>query len=193
LHDELHITSIFVTHDQEEALEVADRVVLMNKGHVEQIGTPDQVYDNPATPFVYGFLGSVNLFHGRVDGEHVNLAGHAHRYDEVLSNGADVIAFARPHELDIVLDTPGAAGIAAKVTRILNFGATSRIELEGEPDSGVPAHVEVEVSRVRVRELALAEGARVRLVPSQLKVFEQAAVATAGGTANQGIAQGVTP
>jgi len=65
LHDELHVTSIFVTHDQEEALEVADRVVLMNKGNIEQIGSPQQVWDHPASPFVYGFLGDVNLFHGR--------------------------------------------------------------------------------------------------------------------------------
>ncbi len=66
LHDELHVTSIFVTHDQEEALEVADQVVLMNKGNVEQIGSPADVYNQPASPFVYGFLGNVNLFHGRV-------------------------------------------------------------------------------------------------------------------------------
>ena len=66
LHDDLHVTSIFVTHDQEEALEVSDKVVLMNKGRVEQTGTPDAVYNHPATPFVYGFLGNVNLFHGRV-------------------------------------------------------------------------------------------------------------------------------
>ncbi|HSD37515.1 MAG TPA: TOBE-like domain-containing protein [Rhodocyclaceae bacterium] len=184
LHDELHITSIFVTHDQEEALEVADRVVLMNKGHVEQIGTPDEVYDSPATPFVYGFLGSVNLFHGRVDGEHVNLAGHAHRHDVPLAHGAEVIAFARPHELDIVHDAPGVEGIAATVVRVLNFGATSRVELTGEPGSGAPAHVEVEVSRVRVRELALTEGDRVRLVPSQLKVFEQQAPAAPAAAAN---------
>ncbi len=66
LHDDLHVTSIFVTHDQEEALEVADQVVLMNKGRVEQLGSPDQVYNHPASPFVYGFLGNVNLFHGRM-------------------------------------------------------------------------------------------------------------------------------
>ena len=65
LHEELDVTSIFVTHDQEEALEVADRVVLMNSGRVEQVGSPQQVWDNPANPFVYGFLGDVNLFHGR--------------------------------------------------------------------------------------------------------------------------------
>ena len=73
MHDELHVTSIFVTHDQEEALEVADRVVLMNSGKIEQVGTPQQVWDNPASPFVYGFLGDVNLFHGRTHGGQVQI------------------------------------------------------------------------------------------------------------------------
>jgi sulfate transport system ATP-binding protein len=68
LHDEMHISSVFVTHDQEEALEVADRVVVMNHGKIEQIGTPDEVYSNPASPFVYQFLGNVNVFHSRVHG-----------------------------------------------------------------------------------------------------------------------------
>ena len=67
LHDEMHVTSVFVTHDQEEALEVADRVVVMNQGRVEQVGTPHEVYEHPATPFVYDFLGDVNLFHGRIE------------------------------------------------------------------------------------------------------------------------------
>src|SRR5207237_8012013 len=67
LHDEIHITSVFVTHDQEEALEVADQVVVMNQGRIEQIGSPDEVYNHPASPFVYNFLGNVNLFHGRMD------------------------------------------------------------------------------------------------------------------------------
>jgi sulfate/thiosulfate transport system ATP-binding protein len=174
LHDELHITSIFVTHDQEEALEVSDRVVLMNRGHIEQIGTPNEVYEAPATPFVYGFLGSVNLFHGRVDGEHVNVAGHTHPHQEpALTQGADIIAFARPHELDIVPDFGQAAGIAAQVTRILSFGPVTRVELAGAPASGAPAIVEVELARQRVSELNLVEGTRVRVIPSQLKVFEQ--------------------
>ena len=78
LHDEMHVTSIFVTHDQEEALEVADRVVVMNKGKVEQVGTPDEVYEHPASPFVYGFLGTVNVFHGRAqDGRRRSRAGLA--------------------------------------------------------------------------------------------------------------------
>ena len=66
LHDEIHVTSVFVTHDQEEALEVADRIVVMNEGKIEQAGTPDEVYEHPANPFVLNFLGNVNLFHGRV-------------------------------------------------------------------------------------------------------------------------------
>src|SRR6059058_1490471 len=77
LHDELHVTSIFVTHDQEEALEVADQVVLMNKGRVEQLGAPSAVYNYPASPFVYGFLGNVNLFHGRVHEGVLNVGGIA--------------------------------------------------------------------------------------------------------------------
>jgi sulfate transport system ATP-binding protein len=75
LHDEIHLTSVFVTHDQEEALELADRVAIMNHGAVEQDGTPDEVMDHPATPFVVSFLSNVNLFHGRVDGDVVRVEG----------------------------------------------------------------------------------------------------------------------
>lgn len=66
LHDELHVSSVFVTHDQEEALEIADRVAIMNAGKIEQVGTPTEVYERPANSFVYDFLGSVNFFHGRI-------------------------------------------------------------------------------------------------------------------------------
>ena len=183
LHDELHITSIFVTHDQEEALEVADRVVLMNQGHVEQIGTPEEVYRQPATPFVYGFLGSVNFFHGRVDGATLRVG------DDVLPHtqqefdaGAEVIAFARPHELDLVPDAHGGAGaavevgVSARITRILAFGVTARVELDGLNGlSGESSgqHFEVELTQQRVAELSLAEGQAVRLIPSYLKVFQR--------------------
>ena len=79
LHDELHVASVFVTHDQEEALEVADRVAIMNHGQIEQVGTPVEVYDNPASAFVYQFLGDVNLFHGR--GEVAETAGYVRPYE----------------------------------------------------------------------------------------------------------------
>ncbi len=173
LHDELHVTSIFVTHDQEEALEVADRVVLMNKGKVEQVGTPQEVYEHPATPFVYGFLGAVNLFHGRIDGEHVRVGEAVLPHDGRDANhGADVIGFARPHELEITSDLSAPNGIDATVTRVLAFGASVRVELDAPGGEGeAPRHYEVILSRERLPALNLAEGQRVRLVPSQLRVF----------------------
>jgi sulfate transport system ATP-binding protein len=171
LHDELHITSIFVTHDQEEALEVADRVVLMDHGRVEQIGTPEEVYRHPATPFVYGFLGAVNPFHGHIDGTTVRIGEDAlpHRVNE-FKQGDQVIAFARPHELDIVIDPASTAGVAARIARVLSFGVTARVELDGL--NGVTGqHFEVELTRSKVEELGLQEGQPVRLLPSQLRVF----------------------
>jgi len=177
LHDELHVTSIFVTHDQEEAMEVADRVVLMNRGRVEQVGAPDQVYDRPATPFVYGFLGAVNLFHGRVEGAHLQVGEHRLSHaDGALAQGAEVVAFARPHELAIVAGDARSDGITARVRRVLSFGATARVELMGvSPGNGdsAPHHYEVEITRQQASELKLAEGLTVRLVPSRLQVFER--------------------
>ena len=173
LHDELHITSIFVTHDQEEALEVADRVVLMDHGKVEQIGTPEEVYRFPATPFVYGFLGSVNLFHGRVEGESVRVGEDTlpHVAND-FEHGAEVVAFARPHELDIITDPESTEGVAARVSRVLSFGVTARVELDGVNGS-TGQHFEVEITRERVISLKLIDGQLVRLVPSRLKVFER--------------------
>ncbi len=182
LHDELHITSILVTHDQEEALEVSDRVVLMNHGKVEQIGNPDEVYDHPATPFVYGFLGNVNFFHGRVEGTNIQVGDQnlKHGLDTGLAPGTPVVAFARPHELDIVPAIEGenknSDGVLAQIDRILSFGATSRLELsaiENLEDSGLPQSFEVELSRAEVQKRQLTEGLQVRIIPSQLKVFQR--------------------
>lgn len=188
LHDEIHVTSIFVTHDQEEALEVADRVVLMNHGSVEQIGTPDEVYDRPATPFVFGFLGAVNLFHGRADGAAVRVGEHSLPHgDDGIAHGTEVLAFARPHELKIVPDDDQTEGIAAYVERVLSFGATVRVELTGVVSNlGEPEvrHYEVELTRSELAGLHLAEGTTVRLVPSKLRVFEHIRAAAASGKAS---------
>ncbi len=182
LHDEIHVTSIFVTHDQEEALEVADRVVLMNRGKVEQIGTPNEVYESPRTPFVYGFLGAVNLFHGRIEDDRVSVGGLSHpNPDRSLGAGAKVLAFARPHELDIVAADDQRPGMLATVTRILGFGSQARIELQGNGAEGVPEQVEIELARSRVRELGLAEGDSVRVVPSNLAVFPHHGIVTDPG------------
>ena len=100
LHDEMHVTSVFVTHDQEEAMEVADRVVVMNHGRIEQDGTPDDVYDHPATPFVLQFLGDVNLFHGRFG----QVPAAAGAFDNLPGGSAQAgeVSYVRPHELEIV-------------------------------------------------------------------------------------------
>ena len=177
LHDDLHVTSIFVTHDQEEALEVADRVVLMNRGVVEQVGTPTEVYEQPASPFVYGFLGAVNIFQGRVEGPHIRVGRSTLPHDgSNVTPGAEVIGFARPHELDIVTDLSAPNGVDALVRRVLGFGASVRVELDGiDPAStgGEPTRFEVDLPRERASELT--EGQRVRLVPAPLRVFHHEA------------------
>ena len=169
LHDELHVTSIFVTHDQEEALEVADRVVLMNKGQVEQVGTPEEVYENPASPFVYSFLGTVNVFHGRASDGQLHLgpvAIDAPEHSDVKDTPA--IAYARPHEIEIERFSPGGEGIPAHLSRILIVGPTARLELERD-DSGQV--VEAELPAERVRSLKLKQGEMVLIRPSKMQVF----------------------
>ncbi len=173
LHDELHITSIFVTHDQEEALEVADKVVLMDHGRVEQVGTPEEVYQHPATPFVYSFLGAVNLFHGRVEDKALRVGGDAVPHGSTaFSDGAEVFAFVRPHELQIVTNPDHPEGVAARVSRVLAFGVSARVELEGVDADG-PRHYEVELTQADARALALVPGQRVRLLPSRLQLFDR--------------------
>jgi sulfate transport system ATP-binding protein len=148
LHDELHVASVFVTHDQEEALEVSDRVVIMNQGRIEQIGTPSEVYDTPATPFVYQFLGDVNLFHGRLD----------------------PAGYVRPHELEVAPHaTAGPAAVAAKVLHIGWIGPVVRLELQRE-DTGQA--LEAEIPRDRYRQLDLKIGDLVDLTPRNLRVFD---------------------
>lgn len=175
LHDEIHVTSIFVTHDQEEALEVADEVVLMNQGKVEQVGTPDQVYDHPATPFVYSFLGSVNLFHGRVDGDVVHVGPHQLTHSgSTAIDGSSVVAFVRPHELSISTDA-ASQGVHAVVERILSIGAFTRIELIGLDASGHKNdhNYEVEMLRSELSGLGIRQDQEVYLVPKNLRVFEE--------------------
>jgi sulfate transport system ATP-binding protein len=123
LHDEIHITSVFVTHDQEEALEVSDKIVILNKGKIEQIGTPEDVYDNPANPFVYGFLGNVNLFHARLE-------KGALRLDESDKQKEDVEFFIRPHDVKITLHNDDGKSIEAKITAYRILGSRVRVELK---------------------------------------------------------------
>ncbi|MDM5178639.1 sulfate ABC transporter ATP-binding protein [Massilia sp. DJPM01] len=169
LHDDLHVTSIFVTHDQEEALEVSDQVVLMNKGRVEQLGSPEQVYNNPASPFVYGFLGNVNLFHGRVN-DGIMASGDASFSvpgNASASNGQG-IAYVRPHDLDIDRYTPGADGIVVKLRRAHAIGPLAQLDLERADNAEL---IEAVIPHERYRQLQLKEGETLVVRPRRMQVF----------------------
>ena len=156
LHDELHITSIFVTHDQEEALEVADRVVVMNKGKIEQVGTPDEVYAAPATPFVYQFIGNVNLFHSR---------DHAPWTKE----HGDAVAYVRPHDIDISRIAQDETALQVEVKLVRAIGSIVRVEVATD---GSSEFIEIELSRERFDAAPLASGDKVFIRPRQFRVFE---------------------
>ena len=170
LHDDIHVTSVFVTHDQEEALEVADRVVVMNEGQIEQEGTPEEVFHRPSSEFVMKFLGNVNLFHGRIE------AGKAVFGPLVMDapaggqiDGKSAKLFIRPHDLDIRLptDPAGASGLAARVVRVQSAGPVVKVELV--TDDGKP--VSVELAHERYRRIPLTEGMAVRVTPRDARVF----------------------
>ncbi len=175
LHDELHVTSIFVTHDQEEALEVADRVVLMNQGHIEQVGTPQDVWEHPASPFVYGFLGDVNLFHGRAHEGQLHLEGVAIDSPEhAQARDAKAYAYVRPHDLEVERYKPGAVGIVAELQRAIVVGPIARLELWPEdprqPDGHDPL-IEAQIPAEHFRLLGLKEGEKVVVSPRKARVF----------------------
>jgi sulfate transport system ATP-binding protein len=169
LHDEIHITSVFVTHDQEEALEVADRVAVMNEGRLEQIGTPEEVYDHPANPFVYHFLGNVNLFHGRVDKGLAQIGEFEVAAPEHAGmRNAPAVAYVRPHEIELERHRNGDAVIEAVVCYVHAVGPTARLELERQ-DNG--ERIEAELTRDRFRELDLQTGEHVFVKPRDMRIF----------------------
>lgn len=190
LHDDVKVTTVFVTHDQDEALEVADRVVIMNRGRIEQIGTPEEVYEHPASPFACHFLGSVNLFHGRHPGDNacgncINAGGSGERCAE---EAATLVAYARPHEIEVFPPDQNGRGIKAIITRLYSVGPIVYLELNRH-DTGQT--VEAELTRSRSNELNLREGDLISFVPRKLRVFgDQAmdpAVRTAGLVADNEI------
>ena len=169
LHDELHVTSIFVTHDQEEALEVADQVVLMNKGQVEQIGTPETVYNHPASPFVYGFLGNVNLFHGRLHEGVLDAGGarfEAPGHDDIRD--AAGVGFVRPHDLDVERYAPGAEGIVVQLRRAHAIGPLAQLELERDDNAEL---IEAVIPNERFAQLGLKNGETLVVRPRRIEVF----------------------
>ncbi|MFC5176756.1 sulfate/molybdate ABC transporter ATP-binding protein [Nocardioides taihuensis] len=136
LHDEVHVTTVFVTHDQEEALEVADEIVVINEGRVEQIGSPEELYDEPASDFVMGFLGEVTRLNG------VNI---------------------RPHDIEIATVPTGAAGASAGyVTRLLRIGFEVRVTVLTEDGD----EVTVVMTRTHARAIGLDTDVKVWLTPA---------------------------
>ncbi|MEN6405103.1 MAG: sulfate ABC transporter ATP-binding protein [Thermoguttaceae bacterium] len=168
LHDDIHLTSVFVTHDQDEALELADRVLVMNEGRIEQIGTPDEVFHNPKTEFVVKFLGQVNFFHGRLEGGKVHfstLAWESPEHAGAASQPAHV--FIRPHELDVDVQSDGHPSLQATVSRIHSAGPNVRLELVAQSGERLCA----ELSQDRYRSLHISAGSTVYVTPREVKVF----------------------
>jgi sulfate transport system ATP-binding protein len=152
LHDQMHVTSVFVTHDQEEALEVSDVLVILNKGKIEQVGSPREVYDRPASPFVMSFIGPVNTLR----------AGTAESPDRLI----------RPTEIDIRrTDGNGttATELAGRVEQVRYLGATIKLDIILADDQ----HLQVHLSRDRFAQLQLQKGDWVSLEPKETRVFRE--------------------
>ncbi len=167
LHSQIHVTSIFVTHDQEEALELADRVVVMNEGRIEQDGTPDDVVEHPATPFVMTFVGAVNIFHGRVQDGKAFLGSLAVDYPAHVSPEArEAVGYARPHDLLLSRDG-GEAALPATVRAARVSGALVKVEVVDDNEMAI----QVELGREQYEQLHLSAGDTIYITPRRLRVF----------------------
>jgi len=153
-HDEIGLTTIFVTHDQEEALEIADQVVIMNNARIEQVGTPQEVYDRPATPFVYQFLGNVNVLKAQA------LADSGAPAPQGAGMQADGRVYVRPHDIEVLPFEADQPGLAAVVRYIHTAGSAARLTLEQVQNRET---VEVETSRLTLANLDLKVGDLVHL------------------------------
>jgi sulfate transport system ATP-binding protein len=155
LHDEVHVTTVFVTHDQEEAMEVADEIVVMNKGKVEQIGTPAEIYDHPASAFVMSFIGPVNV-----------LPSTSRIFQDNGFDSAHPEVFLRPQ--DILVETqPNGSSVPARVNRIIHLGWEIQVELILDDGQVVSVHL----TRDRFDELNLEPQQRVFVKPKEARAF----------------------
>ncbi|MEZ4600777.1 MAG: sulfate ABC transporter ATP-binding protein [Syntrophotaleaceae bacterium] len=163
LHDEIHVTSVFVTHDQEEALEVADRVVVMNQGRIEQVGTPEEVYEKPANPFVFRFLGNVNLFDCRQveDGRAIAFGTEQRK---------PVIGYVRPGDIQVGRRVESCSDIKALVQFVQGAGPLPRLELRRIDNGDI---VKVDLPREEYLRLGLQMGETVFFRPVRIRIFER--------------------
>jgi sulfate transport system ATP-binding protein len=158
LHDEVHVTSVFVTHDQEEAMEVSDVIVVMNKGRIEQIGTPADVYDNPATPFVMSFIGPVNVLPANRD--------RVSEFNEMHQHSANNDVYIRPRDIHIETESTSTS-IPARIVRLIHLGWEIQAELVLGDGQVLTAHL----TRERFDELKLQPQQRVYIEPKDAKSF----------------------
>ena len=168
LHQEIHVTSVFVTHDQEEAFEVADRVVVMNQGRVEQYGTPAEVFERPANPFVMDFLGNVNVFHGRVEQGKAVVAGAELAVTDPHPDAPAAAVYVRPHEVVIQHQQSGNASLSAKVLHVNPAGSRVKVELRATESEQL---INAELTSERYEELGLKSGDEVYVSASRVRVF----------------------
>jgi sulfate/thiosulfate transport system ATP-binding protein len=169
LHEEIHVTSVFVTHDQEEAFEVADHVVVMNRGKVEQVGTPTEVFQHPANAFVMDFLGNVNVFHGKVERGKAMITGMEVATPDYPHNEArEAEVYVRPHDLVLEHRRNGAAAIEAKVVHVNPTGSRTKVELRAIDSEQV---IIAELTEERFAELGLSPGDKVFVSARKARVF----------------------
>jgi sulfate transport system ATP-binding protein len=169
-HDEFHVTSLFVTHDQEEAFEVADKVVVMNQGRVEQTGTPAEVFEHPANAFVMDFLGNVNVFPVQLLNGRAMIGQVEIPLPHVPTGGDEGRVFVRPHELEIARTREGSSALEAEVTHINPAGSMVKVRLIAKP-FGLMISVDVTPDRYAV--LGLRAGDLVYVAPKRARMFAE--------------------
>ena len=175
LHDEVHVTSLFVTHDQQEAFEVSDQVVVLNKGKVEQMGPPQELYEHPASAFVTEFLGSVNVLRvetvlGMDLGEEEPLPVEIPGPGASLPGGSESSVYVRPHDFEVSRERNGRPAWTARIRRLTPLGGLVKLDLILL--DGTSLHVQL--TRERAQELGLKNGEDVYVAPRDLKVFHEA-------------------
>jgi sulfate transport system ATP-binding protein len=169
IHDQTHVTSVFVTHDQEEAFEVSDRIVVMNRGQIEQMGTPRQIVEEPANAFVLDFVGNVNVFPARMSHGRAVSADVTFRVPEYPhAEPREVNIYVRSHELLIERQGDGEQSIPAIVRRIHPAGSVARVSLVHRLTG---KEMVVDLSPTELQRLSLEDGDQVFVSPRQLKVF----------------------
>lgn len=159
LHDKMHVTSIFVTHDQEEAMEVADQIVVVNKGRIEQMGTAQEIYNQPATPFVMGFVGPVNVLNPE--------SSLARRMNSEVSASQ---VFIRPHDV-LIVPVAEETSVPATIQRLTHLGWEVQVDLDLEDGHSVTAHLTGEQFKYLHQQMGLTSGQSVHVRPREVRAF----------------------